>query len=218
MNYLRNIKDRLLKIYGKEPESLDELARCVIKVISEQKSTRDASSRKCNVVGFCWDIVHSPRISNTHSSPIDGVTNWGSKPDKPTGYPGWTGRVWIRYEQEYPTFSSDPFSATLTHPGTGGFGSYNGPWEQISTAYYKRHGHKVASKFNRPAVYSWDYRFYQSDWPVLSDEINKLEMFHKLAGTNTNKKHYFLWEDSDQKIKDAEFIADCALQKARETA
>jgi len=39
------------------------------------------------------NIFYNDKISNTHSCPYNGVTNWGSKNDKPNGYPGWRGRI-----------------------------------------------------------------------------------------------------------------------------
>ena len=119
------IKKDILKVYGREPTTLDELAECVIKVIDRQTP----------VAGFVWHIRHDTSVSNTHDCPIDGVTNWGGRDqNRPFGYPGWEGRVWIRYKSDKETWGSDPFRATLTHTGAGGWGSYDGPWQKISRA------------------------------------------------------------------------------------
>jgi hypothetical protein len=93
-------KQHVLDVFGREPETLDELAYCTIKVIESVKADRWGHSKTtetCNVVGFSWDIRDS-MVSNSHSAPLDGVSNWGGKDGLPTVYPGWTGRVWIRYD------------------------------------------------------------------------------------------------------------------------
>lgn len=42
------------------------------------------------------DVKYTPSVSNSHSCPIDGVTNWGSRDaDKPTSYPGYQGQIKI---------------------------------------------------------------------------------------------------------------------------
>jgi len=40
------------------------------------------------------NLRYSDKTSNTHCCPINGVTNWEVKEDKPIGYPGWTAH-WI---------------------------------------------------------------------------------------------------------------------------
>ena len=88
MNFKRKIKDNILKINGGEPRSLDELVSCVIKVINTVTPVK----------GFAWDI-RKGEVSNSHDCPMDGVTNWSrSDTSLPTSYPGWCGRVWIRYD------------------------------------------------------------------------------------------------------------------------
>ncbi len=36
-------------------------------------------------------INYNVMLSNSHSCPLNGVTNWGGKEDKPKGYPGYSG-------------------------------------------------------------------------------------------------------------------------------
>jgi len=73
-------------------------------------------------------LAYSDIISNTHSCPSGGVTNWDRVSNKPKGYPGWRGH--IRYNvqlksgvtlpktSDYPGFYI--FKNTLIHTGTGG--------------------------------------------------------------------------------------------------
>lgn len=78
------------------------------------------------------------RISNTHSCPRDGVTNWGSDPAKPRGYPGWSGRL-IFEAHNHDSFFNDPFRELDIHKGSGGGGN----------------------------PYRYDVKLFESDWPVM---------------------------------------------------
>jgi len=220
----QHIKD----IYGKEPETLDELAEACIAVIGHNSVP---------VVGFAWNIETDARVSNSHDAPVDGYTNWGG--DNHRGdvksYPGFRGRVWIRYETD-PDFMrcSENFNKTLTHTGSGGGGSYDGLWTNISTASYKtrfrkdpgNYRSKFIYKYPAPKCYSWDYRIFQSDFPalclmpgiLLSDEYpafekeqDELEIWHRLQGKYYRREkfthhHAFKWEDPATKAKDIEFL------------
>lgn len=174
--------------------TLDEVAENTIAVInSNLKSSR--------VVGFAWEISKSDYVSNSHHQPLSGVSNWGGNtPDAPTGYPGWSGRVWIRYSKPTAGFGSGLFKGTLTHTGTGGFGSYDGPWKLVSSAYHKSTAKHLHSE---PQIYSWDYRFFDSDFPGL----NMGRAFDLLAG-KTADHHHYLWEDPDIEWDDKQLIAE----------
>lgn len=216
----------IVEIFGKEPESLDELAHCVIAVIKSQKNSDWPTSRNGkykifknhNVVGFCWDIIYDESVSNSHWCPVEGVMNWGRR-DKssPTEYPGWMGRVWIRFKEDPYSFNaSDSFRKTLTHVGTGGGGVYNGIWTQLSIARYQMYGH-TSPKDSYPPIhcFSWDYRFYQQDWPKLERSIQEERIISTLSGNFPKLRHNFEWEDHETKIKDAEFLTRYAIWNAK---
>jgi len=210
MDPLQTVKNDILKIWGREPRSLDELAECTIKVIN-QHVHRDVDKSpvielRTKVAGFKWHVSYG-RVSNSHQRPIGGVTNWWGtqKIGEPLGYQGWQGRVWIRYQKELRAVFSDPFKKTLTYPGTGGGGAYDGPWKDISKWHYmaKRSG----STFDcpEPCLFSWDYRFFSSDWP----ELNYYDLFEKIQGTDFREPHTYEWNDPEILCNDIEFINWC---------
>ncbi len=76
-------------------------------------------------------LTYSDSVSNSHSCPKDGVTNWGGYvKDAPRGYPGWHGRIsWIvewpnKYHGHYP--GGQLFKGSGIHTGTGGYGGKPG--------------------------------------------------------------------------------------------
>lgn len=210
-------KKYILDIFGREPATLDELAECVIAVIESQYDSREPVE-KFKVLGFAWELRHSEHVSNGHSSPDGYPQNWGRKEGLPTGYPGWTGRVWIRYSKEPRSFANSPFPQTLTHTGTGGAGSYNGPWSNVAHHRFKRYGH-ISPKNSYPRIhcYSWDYRFYDLDWPLLSQWVEKQKMWAELKGQSWDDCHRFKWIDPATLQADLAFIEECATIKAKET-
>lgn len=207
-------KKYVMSIIGEEPESLDDLALGIIKVIS----------KKAPVLGFAWNVRYA-NVSNTHSCPESGKMNWaGRNPDIPRSYPGWTGRVWIRVGPNKSTFGSELFERTLTYSGTGGAGGYGGPFEKISIAYYQRYRSKrPADGYPYPLVYSYDYRFYADDWPEVSSLASQQVLFDKLSSNrNIVQCHTFEWFDQETLAKDIAFIEECdslsGAKNARQTA
>ena len=69
------------------------------------------------------------KVSNSHSCPVNGVTNWGRRhADKPTGYPGYTIRTQGLYTKEKPHRGgniSSLFEFINIHLGTGGCSGSN---------------------------------------------------------------------------------------------
>lgn len=202
-------KQNILDVFGRDPENMDELGHCVIAMLNQNKDG-------VSVVGFKWDVTHHDLVSNTHSSPEGRPQNFMCKTGLPSGYPGWTGRVWVRYSRQMSGFGNDSFYRTLTHTGTGGGGSYGGPFTNIANAHYLRHGHNISSSaYPRPEIFSWDYKFYDEDWPAVTESIEREMTYNTLAGINTNTiQHKFEWYDPVTLTKDAEFMAECALIKA----
>ena len=194
------IKQKILNIYGHEPQSLDQLAECVIAVANTRNT----------VLGFKWSMFKSHRVSNSHCAPLNGISNWAKNADKPTGYPGWNGRIWIRYAK-IDSFSNDPLQETLTHTGTGGSGGYDGPWQKLATARYEHFGKPFYDKAGKyvfpiePRIYSYDYKFFDHDWP----EIYKYELF-KLIKNSRITHHEFEWYDEATVNAADEFLALCA--------
>ena len=221
-------QQNIIDIYGKQPETLDEIAEACIAVISKES---------VKVVGFAWSIKHKSKVSNSHSAPLDGYSNWGGHDvyGAKRGYPGFDGRVWIRYATD-PDFMSmsDSFNSTLTYTGSGGGGSYEGLWSTISIAEYrtrkqpKDHRFRVIHAYPSVRCYSFDYRFFQSDFPLLrtdpkilladeyrafEKEQDDLELWNKLQGNYCNRAkfelaHHFEWEDPETKAADDKFIAE----------
>lgn len=125
-----------------------------------------------------FDVRWNPAVSNSHSCPHNGVTNWGNH-DKnaPTSYPGWTGRIeWIvRWPKEWDGWylGGDLFSGGTfrtgrqrAHTGTGGGGGMR---------YSKKHGCHIQS-------FGYDFRIFAADWPGLARHLAKQQFVEVLQG------------------------------------
>lgn len=221
-------RQHIVDIYGKEPETLNEVAESCIAVISENSTL---------VAGFAWDVKYQHRVSNSHNSPIDGYSNFAGKHGPDRDYPGLSGRVWIRYA-ENPDFMSmsSEFEKTCTHTGTGGGGAYEGIWQAISSAAYRTRTRndidsmhtRFTYKYPEPHCFSYDYKIFLSDFPHLqtdagllfADDITAFEeeqdrqvTWHKLKGKYYSRekfpfRHKFEWTDPILKAADEKFLAE----------
>lgn len=218
-NHLETVKQHWLKIVGAEPRDLDELAQGVIQVLNQQPATPSDRGRRVQVAGLQWQINFG-RVSNSHDRPIQGTSNWGGRvPGAPHHYPGWKGRVWVRYARPVDSFGSDPWRSTLTWTGTGGFGGYDGPWSGIMGLWH-RAAREIQKQYPEPQIYSWDFRFFLQDWPLLERWVEAQRIEAILRGQKPPKlDHRFLWQDPEILALDDKFRSQYAPAKSqKETA
>lgn len=117
------------------------------------------------------DVRWADTVSNSHSSPRGGTTNWGGRDTlkdgspAPRGYAGWSGRIEFQLSHDL-GFGSDAMQPLGIHTGTGGGTSGN--------------------------RYGYDVKFFASDWPGLEKtrlfEIIKNE---QPAGYRGGEPRYF---------------------------
>jgi len=158
--------------------TLDDIANGVIEHIGRAK-----------LYYFGWKVGYG-EVSNSHCAPRKGVTNWRGDKDKPTSYPGYSGRAWIAYKDNPIAFlASENFEGSLTYPGTGGAGFYcPSPFDDLIPKHHKGSG--LPKRFY-PC--SWDYRFFLDDFPELKKEVDKRRVICALTGIDFADQHDFEW-------------------------
>ena len=128
-----------------------------------------------------FDMRWSDSVSNSHSCPHNGVTNFSQSYNRqqgknlPEGYPGWQGRAdWIvawpkEWDGHY--LGSDLFShgtfrsgRQRAHTGSGGGGGLS---------YSKKYGCYVQSC-------GYDFKIFAADWPGLARYREKQQMWNAL--------------------------------------
>jgi hypothetical protein len=196
------------KIYGRLPTDMDDLGHCVRAVLNAQPASTNMYAKPIKVIGLHWDVEHRALISNTHECPLDGVTNWGGdRPGAPRGYPGWQGRVWVRYADPIDSFGNSPWDATVTHPGTGGWGSYEGVWKNICGKHYQVFGgNRKMATYPQPQCYSWDFKIFDQDWECIPREITWVLLNSVNPVPGSKMTHKFDWDDPHTVKWDKEFM------------
>lgn len=107
------------------------------------------------------DLDYSDRLSNSHSRPHNGVTNWGGRDvvngvPAPRGYPGFGGIITYKLSTDPVSFGSNVTANTRIHTGTGGI----------------RGDH----------IYSYDVKFFLDDWPGIARGIQQEKDKHEHDG------------------------------------
>lgn len=178
--------------YG-EPQDLDQLCEFVCRVIRGQGH---------DLVGFAVGLYRPQWVTNAHKCPLGGTTNWLRERTRPRGYPGWAGWVWVRLgSSPFPHSGSDIFKNTATHTGSGGFGSYKGPWARICQLY------KSNRSIPEPICYSWDYCIFDQDWPQVADWWAKCRLMDRLSGDPYNCPNFnYVWEDPEVVKQDQQYL------------
>lgn len=210
MNYAMQRLASLKEQFG-EPENLDQ----AFDLLLGNLQSFGVESKGPLVGGLAWSVSYRDSVSDTHSCPASSGINWGCKPGQPKGYPGYSGRVWVRYNYRLPdqfTWGSDLFQRSQFFTGTGGAGGYDGPWSALASAHFSRYGHShKKGQYPNIDCYSWDFRFYHDDFPLIRDLWVKRNLFNVVATgkTNINLEQYRVWEDPATAEADKAFMEEC---------
>ncbi len=206
MNFKQNCKDSIVRDFG-EPATMEELFYTTIKVINRQLANSKREKKDNRVLGLAWTVSRSDHMRNSHNCPINGVTNFSTMENttKAKGYPGYSGRVWVRYAHKPHSFgASDLFHYALSYPGTGGSGSYSGPWRLVSSAWF-RSKHLSDRNIPEPILYSWDYKIWEDDWPLIAENYSKRRMIDLIkhgADRMPVEKSNLEWNDPETAAAD----------------
>lgn len=194
INYRERIHRANKARFG-EPKTMDELGHWIVRV---------AQYRGFPVVGLAWELIYNPDVSNSHSSPVNGQTNFNRREDLPKGYPGWTGRVWIRYaNSEFGKHhGSDALNRVQTYTGKVSLGSYGGPWEDVARDIHRQgHPDPVAEL----KIYSYSYQIFEDDWPAVRRWREQQSIVRILQGQDgLSLTHNFFWMDPETRARDKE--------------
>lgn len=136
-------------------------------------------SNGVHVVCLKLEANFSLKLSNSHSCPIDGQTNWGgNKKDAPRHYQGWGGRVWVIFNKRPDSFGN--INNSLIHSGTGGYGNYDYGDDLV---WNKTNRHFDFKEHKSVYPLSWDCK-------VFIDDLPKILAIHKATiKANTIKGH-----------------------------
>jgi len=130
------------------------------------------------------DMRWGEKISNSHSCPRGGVQNFDTRSKynigKPTGYPGWVGRIIIKVrppmykrggkEYLHDGWGSSYFEGTTIKTGSGGGGST-----------HDKDGIKYIS-------YSYDVKLFAADFPVMHEIVRREQYVHR-----ENERRQQIW-------------------------
>lgn len=168
--------------------TLDELLKYAGNQIQQ-----NVKKSKVNLILLKLHLDHRGQISNSHSAPIHGVTNWGNRhKDRPRNYPGWSGRVWVFFSKVPDTHFSSEFSNSLIYSGTGGGGLYN-----ISGRVRDHIGHPPDLPNNRYDKYTYkgrSIRPYSYDCKVFLDDLPGIQAHYLLLGEKIPQTYEGVYE------------------------
>lgn len=117
-------RKNLLKLYDMArltATDFDDYAKKLTDAINKVQNVKQ------RVVSITFSSIrYNEQVPNSHSCPINGVTNWRGDKDKPRGYPGWYGYVNIIMDRESSGFTNRIEYSHLPgfNPGSGGVVSH----------------------------------------------------------------------------------------------
>jgi hypothetical protein len=125
------------------------------------------------------DLRWSESLSNSHSSPRKGVQNFDTRADynkgKPTGYPGWSGRINIKVKPPMSKHKKDPYM----HDGWGS------SYFERTTICTGGGGGGGGTEFKS---YSYEVKLWAADFPAMYEAKRKDEWIQK-----ENADRLFVW-------------------------
>jgi len=162
----KKLRDSLIAKYG-SPRSLDDLAKIVVSEVNKLEPLQE----------LYWKVNYHPRVLATHSSPHNTTPNFSLRPDRPTHYRGFEGKVRITFKKEVQKSVGDMFAQTLTHTGTGGSG------DGIKHSYH--------------------YKIWLDDWPDILTGIDSRIVLHTLIDHKIpfEERHEFNWRADSMPVE-----------------
>lgn len=125
------------------------------------------------------DLYFKEDLSNSHSSPRKGVQNFDTRADynkgKPTGYPGWSGRINIKVKPPMSKHKKDPYM----HDGWGS------SYFENTTICTGSGGGGGGKDFKS---YSYDIKIWAADFPVMYEALRKDQWIQK-----ENQERMYVW-------------------------
>ena len=137
------------------------------------------ASTRHKLVSISITAKWADHVSNSHSCPRGGVTNWSSfnaAPGTPTGYPGWIGNIRFTIDagvsghkvpRKLSGFGSDYFENTTLHTGSGGGDGGNNQ-------------------------YSYELKLFAADFPKMAAEHEKERVWSIISsssGSGSDKEY-----------------------------
>ena len=125
------------------------------------------------------DLYFKEDLSNSHSSPRKGVQNFDTRAEynkgRPTGYPGWSGRINIKVKPPMSNHKKDPYM----HDGWGS------AYFDDTTICTGSGGGGGGKDFKS---YSYDVKIWAADFPVMYEALRKDQWIQK-----ENQDRMFVW-------------------------
>ena len=155
-------ENKLLELF-EPPMSIGDVTRCTIAYLEHHFKKQEIL-----VVYYCLKVTYSDSISNTHHAPRGYDTNWGGKTkDIATGYPGWSGHIWIGLSKPKIRIGiSDSPNRALKdigiYTGTGGGGHTSD-----IPSFIKDKLSPSCKITNYCKTWSWDIQMFLDDFPSL---------------------------------------------------
>lgn len=130
------------------------------------------------------DLRWNEKCSNSHSNPRKGVQNFDTRADynkgKPTGYPGWRGRININVRPPMSKHKKDPYM----HDGWG-----SGYFDRTTICTGSGGGGGTRDKNGEKYInYSYDLTLWAADFPGMYEAHRKDEWI-----MNENRERMFVW-------------------------
>jgi hypothetical protein len=152
--------------------SIDEMCEFIRSTTANNCYNSIRDGRRLLLTGLALSMQWSDRVSNSHSCPINGTTNWDCDDTLPTGYPGFNGRIALRFDRSPTGFSTDVLHGSCAHGGSGGWRPSVKVWKDVS---------RRATDANLPGHYTeYELRIYVEDFPKLARHMEQLKTMHLL--------------------------------------
>lgn len=116
--------------------------------------------------------------------------------------PSYSGKIWLRFEKDIVGSFGALFSGSMYHIGTGGYSTWEGPWQEYGNQLQKLEFGVPWELRRTLSAYSFGSQFYLSDFPVL----DQAAIMRKLADEHMPTAIVFDWKEDDLDEGDRDYL------------
>lgn len=179
----------------------EELGHAIVRHVNArvQEERKHGQLTGNRLLGLAWELnaVNASYVGRSIKHRENAMR--GSNERDSAGY---SGKIWFRLENELHNGFDALFYGSMFHIGTGGYSTWEGPWQELGKEIYKLEVGVPWELRQKFAAYTFSGQFYLSDFP----DLDQFAIMQKLSDEPMPAVLKFLWQEDGLEERDQFYL------------